>query len=47
LHLVGDLFELYDDAQTYKLQTLNMRVLFIVGIPDASVWSLVKPKIEE
>jgi len=27
LHLVGDLFELYDDARTYK--TLNLNEIFL------------------
>jgi hypothetical protein len=31
LHLVGDLFELYDDARTYKLCILNFLVFGIAG----------------
>jgi len=27
LHLVGDLFELYDDARTYKLKIGNIHLL--------------------
>jgi hypothetical protein len=40
LHLVGDLFELYDDVQTYKPYILNLNF----STPECKIWIVQEPK---
>ena len=40
LHLVGDLFELYDDARTYKLKFY----IYILAHPVCKMWIIHEPK---
>jgi len=42
LHLIGDLFELYDDARTYKPQIHKQNLLFFPPSNPVRLWATVR-----